>query len=109
MRSTAIPVREWAAALVHQAFERLSQECALAGKEVLFDGLKSHLAAGTKTASPYEELTSALGRPMATLRSDVARLRSRYRAILREEVSGTVADTSDVDEELRHLCQVLAS
>ena len=101
--------REWAAALLRQAFDRLSQECALAGKGVLFDGLKTHLAAGTGTAIPYEELARALGRPMATLRSDVARLRARYRAILREEVSGTVTDASEVDEELRHLCQVLAS
>ena len=48
-----------------------------------------------------------LGRPITTLRSDVARLRSRYRAILREEVGGTVAKASEVDAELRHLCEVL--
>jgi hypothetical protein len=50
-----------------------------------------------------------LGRPITTLRSDVARLRSRYRAILREEVGGTVAEASEVDAELRHLCEVLAA
>jgi hypothetical protein len=48
-------------------------------------------------------------RPVATLRSDVARLRKRYRAILREVVRDTVFDTEDVDEELRYLCQVLAA
>jgi hypothetical protein len=50
-----------------------------------------------------------LSRPITTLRSDVARLRSRYRAILREEVGGTVAEASEVDAELRHLCEVLAA
>jgi hypothetical protein len=29
--------------------------------------------------------------------------------ILREEVGGTVAKASEVDAELRHLCEVLAS
>ena len=37
----------------------------------------------------------------------MARLRARYRAILREEVSGTVEEPSQVDEELRYLCQVV--
>ena len=50
-----------------------------------------------------------VGRPATTLRSDVARLRSRYRAILREEVRGTVSEPSEVDAELRHLCETLAA
>jgi DNA-directed RNA polymerase specialized sigma24 family protein len=101
--------REWAAALLQQALDRLRQECVLAGKGALFDGLRSHLAAGPEGAIAYEELARQLGRPATTLRSDVARFRTRYRAILREEVSGTVLDAAEVDEELRHLWQVLAS
>lgn len=101
--------REWAAALLRQALDRLRQECVLAGKGALFDGLKSHLAAGAEPTVAYEELARRLGRPATTLRSDVARLRMRYRAILREEVGGTVLDAAEVDEELGHLCQVMAS
>jgi hypothetical protein len=48
-------------------------------------------------------------RAIGTLRSDVARLRARYRAILREEVRGTVAEATEVDEELRYLCRALAA
>jgi hypothetical protein len=33
----------------------------------------------------------------------------RYRAILREEVSQTVANPADVDDEIRYLCATLAS
>ena len=101
--------REWAETLLQQAFTRLAEECALAGKEDLFAQLNSHLSAGSEGAVPYAELSLQLGRPIATLRSDVARLRSRYRAILREEVGGTVAEPRDVDAELRHLCEVLAA
>jgi DNA-directed RNA polymerase specialized sigma24 family protein len=99
--------REWAAALLQQALDRLRQECVLAGKGALFDGLKSHLAAGGEATTAYEELARRLGRPATTLRGDVGRLRTRYRAILREEVGGTVLEAADVDEELRHLWQVL--
>jgi DNA-directed RNA polymerase specialized sigma24 family protein len=99
--------REWAVSLLRQSLDRLSQECALAGKAALFDCLKPYLSAMGEAAVPYEELAPRLHRPVTTLRSDVARLRARYRAILREEVRGTVAAASDVDEELRHLCRVL--
>jgi RNA polymerase sigma-70 factor (ECF subfamily) len=101
--------REWAAALLRQALNRLGQEYMVAGKPALFESLKVHLTGGETAMVPYEEMGKRLGRPAVTLRSDVARLRSRYRAILREEVSGTVIDPADVDEELRHLRQAMAT
>src|SRR5262249_6571562 len=84
--------REWAASLLRQALDRLGQEYALAGKSELFEALKARLTTGAGAAAPYEEMAKRLGRTGATLRSDVARLRVRYRAIVREEVSGTVID-----------------
>ena len=101
--------REWAETLLRQVLDRLAEECALAGKDELFKQLNSHLSVSSEAAVPYEEMSLRLGRPITTLRSDVARLRSRYRAILREEVGGTVAEASEVDAELRHLCEVLAA
>jgi DNA-directed RNA polymerase specialized sigma24 family protein len=101
--------REWAETLLQQALDRLRKECELAGKDELFAQLNSHLSVRSEAAVPYEELALRLGRPIATLRSDVARLRFRYRSILREEVGGTVAEASEIDAELRHLCEVLAA
>src|SRR5436190_9064332 len=101
--------REWAASLLRQGLDRLAQEYAVAGKGALFDALKVHLGAGAGAAVPYEEMAKRLGRLATTLRSDVARLRTRYRGILREEVSGTVADPRDVDGELRHLREAMAA
>jgi RNA polymerase sigma factor (sigma-70 family) len=101
--------REWAVSLLRQALDRLAQEYAVAGKDALFEALKVHLTGGSIAAVPYEEMAKRLGRGATTLRSDVARLRARYRAILREEVSSTVVDPSDVDEELRHLRQAMAT
>src|SRR4029450_13372879 len=101
--------REWAALLLRQALDRLTQECALAGKADLLSHLMPYLSATEESAIPYEQMAQQTHRPIATLRSDVARLRKRYRAILREVVRDTVFETEDVDEELRYLCQVLAA
>jgi RNA polymerase sigma-70 factor (ECF subfamily) len=99
--------REWAAALLRRTNERLEQECAVAGKARLLAHLKPHLTADG--ANDYQALSQTLGRPVATLRSDVGRFRARYRAILREEVAGTVQSPSDIDDELRYLFKVVAA
>jgi len=101
--------REWAALLLRQALDRLAKECALAGKADLLIHLMPYLSASEESAIPYEEMAQRTRRPVATLRSDVARLRKRYRAILREVVRDTVFETEDVDEELRYLCRILAT
>ena len=101
--------RAWATALLQQVTERLEEESRLAAKTVLFQELRSYLPLGGDDATPYDELAARLGRPAVTLRTDVARLRARYRAILREEVRGTVAEAAEVDEELKHLRQALLS
>src|SRR5215467_8636125 len=99
--------REWAASVARQALDRLAQEYELGGKAALFEALKFRLTAGGAAAVPYEELANRLGRTAAHLRVEVTRLRARYGAILREEVRGTVVDSTDVDEELRYLRQAM--
>ena len=99
--------REWAAALLRRTIARLEQEYSLAGKSPLFDCLRSHVSPSMGTAAPYEELAARLGRKPATLRMDVMRLRDRYRAVLREEVTATVQDSAQTEDELRYLYQVV--
>ena len=99
--------RERAASLARQALDRLAQEYELGGKDALFEAPKVSPDHGEAAAIPYEELANRLGRAAAHLRVDVTRLRARYRAILREEVSGPVVDPRDVNEELRYLRQAM--
>ena len=101
--------REWATALVRQALDRLAQECALAGKAELFSCLMPHLVAREETAVAYEAIARRSHRAVATLRYELARLRRRYRTILREEFRGTIREAAEVDEELRYLCHALAA
>jgi len=100
--------REWAASLVRQALDRLAQECAIAGKAELFSWLMPRLMVREETAVPYKDLARRSRRAVTTLRNERARLRARYRAILREEVRATVPEPTEVDEELRYLCRALA-
>ena len=101
--------QEWALTLLRRALKRLAEECALAGKRDLFESLKSHLSPGSGTRVPYGQIATRLGRSAGTLRSDVARLRERFGAILREEVQSTLLDAADVDGELHYLCETLVA
>jgi hypothetical protein len=101
--------REWAASLVRQALGRLAQECALTGKGELFGYFVPYLAAREESAIPFEEMARRSHRSVNALRHELARLRARYRAILRQEVRGTVREVAEVDEELRYLCHTLAA
>src|ERR1700745_4352093 len=82
--------REWASSLVRQALDRLAQECALTGKAELFSWLMPHLVARAETTVASKEIARQSHRAVATLRRERARLRARYRAILRAEVSACV-------------------
>jgi RNA polymerase sigma-70 factor (ECF subfamily) len=101
--------REWAASLVRQALDRLAQECTLTGKAKLFSCLKPRLVAREESAVVYEKMAQQSCRAVTSLRRERARLRARYRAILREEVRATVPEATDVDEELRYLCRALVA
>ena len=101
--------REWASSLVRQALDRLAQECVLTGKGELFGYFVPYLAAPEESAIPFEEMARRSHRSVNALRHELARLRARYRAILRQEVRGTVREVAEVDEELRYLCHTLAA
>lgn len=96
--------RRWAAALVTRALARLGEESV--AKARIFAELRPFLSGGVGLPS-QEEVARRLEMPIETLRSHLSRLRTRYREILRDEVARTLAANDNVDEELRHLCNIL--
>jgi RNA polymerase sigma factor (sigma-70 family) len=98
--------KRWAATLVARALEHLRKEFENGRKAELFCGLQPFLIGGVGLPS-QEETAARLEMPVETLRSHLSRLRGRYRELLREEVARTIAIADDVDEELRHLCEIL--
>jgi RNA polymerase sigma-70 factor (ECF subfamily) len=94
--------REWALALLAKVIGRLQTECAADGKAKLFGQLKIFLTAGKGTLS-HADAANDLGMDETAVRVAVHRLRKRYRALLRDEISQTLADESLVDEEMQAL------
>lgn len=99
--------RRWALTLLEQAWDRLREECEAAGKLTLFEHLKN--SQNPEVVSPsQEELATRLKTTVAAVKSAMFHLRSRYRALLREEVLHTVAGPEEVDEEIRYLLNVVS-
>jgi RNA polymerase sigma factor (sigma-70 family) len=94
--------RTWAMTLLERVITRLHEECAAEGKGKLFERLKPFLMAG-KGAIPYSETAADLDCSEGTVRVAVHRLRKRYRELLRKEISQTLSDPAQVEEEMRTL------
>jgi len=94
--------REWGVQLLEQVLIRLRNEALVDGTTNRFEILKDFLSSGSGEAS-YEEAATVLGINAGAARVAVHRLRKRYRQLLREEISSTLADPSQVEDELRSL------
>jgi len=98
--------QRWATALVTRALERLRADFRSGPKAKIFEELKPFVCGG-KGLRRQEEVAESLALSVETLRSHLSRMRARYRALLREEVARTIGMADDVDEELRHLSEIL--
>jgi DNA-directed RNA polymerase specialized sigma24 family protein len=98
----------WATTVVEHALQRLREECESKGKLWLFQALSPHLTDERDQVS-YAKLSEELGMAEAAVKKQLHNMRQRYRALLRAEVSRTVENPADVDEEIRYLCATLAT
>ena len=98
----------WAATLAEQAFRRLAEECEDRGRRRMFDTLSKVLVVESGDVS-YDELACELSISSADVKQLLYQLRQRYRKLLRAEISRTVENKADVEEELRYLISALAS
>ena len=98
--------RRWALAVLDHALKRLRQEHAQEGKENLFEQLKGTLTEASRSVR-YSEIAAQLDMSEGAIKVAVHRLRHRYRELLRAEIAGTVAHPGEVEDELRHLLNVL--
>ncbi len=98
--------RRWALTLLDRALSRLSEEYETTGRRALFEQLQGCLTGDTKSL-PYAELAVKLGMTEGAVKVAVHRLRQHYRGVLREEISQTVADPAEIDDEIRQLFSAL--
>lgn len=100
--------RAWATALLERVITRLRDENVAEGKSRQYEQLKIYLMAG-KADIPYAQAAAALGLTEGAVRVVIHRMRRRYRELLRDEITQTLADPAQADEELRALFTALAA
>jgi RNA polymerase sigma-70 factor (ECF subfamily) len=95
--------RRWAHTVIGVVLDRLASET----EETRFEVLKPFLLED-KGAVSYEEAASRLGVSVPAITSSIHRMRSRFGALLVEEVSNTVGNPEAVEPEIRHLLAALS-
>jgi RNA polymerase sigma-70 factor (ECF subfamily) len=98
--------QQWALAVLARVQEQLEAEEADAGRRDRYDRLKVFLT-GEDNEVRYRTLASELETTEGALKVAIHRLRRRFKDLLREEISHTVAHADDVGDELRHLLTAL--
>jgi RNA polymerase sigma factor (sigma-70 family) len=91
-----------AVALVERALEQLKADYARSGQDAFFERFKGTLT-GETGDSTYGELAGELGMTVGAVKVGVHRLRRRFRQRLRDEITQTVSDPAEVEDELRDL------
>jgi DNA-directed RNA polymerase specialized sigma24 family protein len=99
--------RRWALDLLARVQQGLSREYASADKAERFQLLEQFLP-GAQPLDSYAAVGTRLGLNENAIKQEVHRMKKRYVALLRGEVAQTVAHPDEVDEELRHLIDVVS-
>lgn len=99
--------REWALGVLSAALAEVRADYAVRGKERHYEALRCFLSA-QPAAPAYETVAADLGLGLAALKSEIFRLRRVFRAALHREISRTLTDPRQVQDELRYLRSVLA-
>ncbi len=97
--------RQYALALLDEAWKRLREEQQHAKKEGQFEVLRIYLT-GTDEP-PYAEVAHSLSISEGAARVAVHRLRKRFGELVRLAVLETVADPAEVDDEIQALFRAL--
>ena len=99
--------RQWALTLVERALNVLAGEFAAADKAEQFDTLKPWLLGEVESLS-QADAARRLGLTEGAAKVAIHRLRKRFRELVKAEVAQTVDDTTQVQDELRYLLEVLS-
>ena len=98
--------REWASEIVRRTFDVVASGYAAAGREAQFERLRGCL--GGAELPPHGEIARQLGITEGAVKVAIHRIRLRFREAVRSEITQTLPQGADPEEELRYLIQVLA-
>jgi RNA polymerase sigma-70 factor (ECF subfamily) len=101
-------VRQWALTLLDRTMAQLEAEASSKSKSSLFELVKPAILETDQHAT-YAEIAARLRTTEAVVKVAVHRYRSRFRALLRQEIARTVDDPAEIEEEINTLIQALAN
>ena len=99
--------RLWARTVLDRTLDQLRDEYAAAGKSAIFSALSGYLTEESRFGD-YNEVGQKLGMTSSTVAVAVHRLRHRYRQLVKDSVRCTVADSDEVEDEVKHLLATLS-
>jgi RNA polymerase sigma-70 factor (ECF subfamily) len=99
--------RLWAEAVMDRALTRLEDEFGAAGKAVQFDAL-AEFVSRSPDHGEYTRVGERLSLSSHAVAMAVARLRDRYRTLVRAEVADTVHSAADLETELHYLVELIS-
>lgn len=98
--------RQWALTLLGHTLEALRQECSAADRAVEFEKLQPWLT-GDADHGDQGALAVELGMNLNSLKSQIRRLRSRFRVLLKIQIAATLNEGGSVEEEMALLFAAL--
>lgn len=98
--------RSWALTLLGRVLDQLGREYDNAGKGAFFETLRDMLS-GDPELHSYTAVAARLGMSEGAARVAAHRLRSRYGELLRQEIAATVAEPTEIDDEIQDLFAAL--
>ena len=98
--------RRWALTVIERVLAHLRHEWEISGRGAEFDELKSCLM-GEAPDGGYQAVAERLNTTEGAVRTAIHRLRRKFQARLRHDISETVSDKADVEDELQYLVRAL--
>ena len=98
--------QRWAHAVLERVVTRLEQEFDQAGHGDRYECLKAFLS-GDGAEISYADAARNLNVSVGAVTSIIHRMRQRYRELFRDEISQTVENPAEVDDEIRCLIAAL--
>jgi RNA polymerase sigma factor (sigma-70 family) len=98
--------RHWALTLLEHVLLKLRQEFEATGRAAVFTALSGHLSEQDNSGT-LAEVADRLEMTPEAARVALHRMRKRYRRVLRDEITQTIASPDEVEDEIRQLFRVL--
>jgi DNA-directed RNA polymerase specialized sigma24 family protein len=100
--------REWAQTLLSRALLSVQAECCKSRGIKTWELLRTWLP-GSAAPAGYARLAKAMGISENGAKTEVSRMRQRYKEALRREVARIVTQPDEIDSELQHLRAALGA